>query len=304
MDNSIKNKIIELHLTGDYSQSKIAKQFSIAQSSVSKTITAYKNGSFIYNDTTVPEQSTSSFTELPSEKIAIDEKIVSTTSDVVDSIEQLDQSENVDECEQVSEAPINNCNENACTDCEIAPKCEHILEIPTDAELSNSPENQSEYDHISDQTLTPASELETPTVEIAQCEQEQPQSLLLKKAKITYTKHGLWLNEYALKLLERPTHLAYSFDDINSKLCIEPFLESNYYPTIYCTAKCCNNYAKTINKQLVNDLENTLKHKFENNIVVDFVKDTYKIYFNFIFENGQYIIDLNKDISQVDLKVN
>lgn len=304
MDNSIKNEIIELYLTGDYSQSKIAKQFSIAQSSVSKTITAYKNGSFIYNDTTVEEQSTTTFTELPSKKIAIDEEISVLTSEASIDNEVIENSVTVAECEQVSETPINSCNENACADCEIAPKCEHILENPTDTQLSNSPENQSEYEHISDQTSTPAYELETPKVEIAQYEQEQSQSLLLKKAKITYTKHGLWLNEYALKLLERPTYLAYSFDDINSKLCIEPFLESNYYPNIYCTAKCCNNYAKTINKQLVNDLENTLKHKFESNIVVDFIKDTYKIYFNFKFENGQYIIDLNKDIAQVDLKVN
>lgn len=86
MDNSIKNKIIELHLTGGYSQRKIAKQFSIAQSSVSKTITAYKNGNFIYNDTTAEEQSTATFTDIPTEKIAIDEEISSTTSDVVDTL--------------------------------------------------------------------------------------------------------------------------------------------------------------------------------------------------------------------------
>ncbi len=328
MNNETKNKIIELHLTGEYSQSKIAKQFSVAQSSVSKVITAYKNGEFIYNDLTVPEQSADidlqpiseceqdivpniditepviPATDEPTEQPVETTETISNNSDQLETAEcEQDISPNIDITEPVIPA-TDESTEQPVETTETA-ECEEIESTtPSETEIQPiefPPAIITEYELIPPQVNNSvASETLTQTENTAEYEQEIP-ATLLNKAKITFTNHGLWLNQFALKVLHNPNALAYSFDSENLNLYIEPITTTIVNPHYYCKAKCSKNYTKTANKQLINDLQEILELEFKDTVDINLNTDSFKIHFNFNFENGQFIINLPTMISKIDI---
>ncbi len=264
MNNDIKNKIIELHLKAQFSQKEIAEQCSVAQSTVSKTVSAYKKGTFIYNDTTVGEY----------------EEDIPTSSSIF--IADEEPSDDLPTLENTKMLPT------------------VMLESKPVANFKNSilnPINQNLQSSVV--TDPPSSTYENSKTE------EQTHSLpvpnLLDKSKITFTNHGLWLNQFALKLIGNPVHLAYSLDNDKCNLYIEPFNENNKNSFYYCKAKCSKNYTKTANKQLINDLQELLELHFKENLNINFEKDSFKILFKFTFENNQFNINIPTGVGQITI---
>lgn len=288
-----KNEVIKLHLTTELSQGAIGKSVGLSQPQVSKIISAYKKGDFIYNDLTVPEQS-SSFENLAeceqtvATNIETTEALIPTSSEPVEVIytdeANTDQLPNEIESAEYEETEPSLPTEIITQPIELPPVVVAECEQETET-IDTAPANSNSYQ----------------TKNTAECEQENSISSL-NKSKITFTDHGLWLNQFALMQLNNPTELAYSFDIENLNLYIEPFSSNNVNPFYYCKAKCSKNYTKTANKQLINDIQEILELEFKGNVNINLNKDSFKIHFNFKFENGQFIINIPTMISKIDFE--
>ncbi len=278
MDNKTKNEIITLYLTTELSQSEIGRKFSIKQPAVSKVISAYKNGTFVYNDTTVPEQSSLNETFiLPLENVAECEQTISLATEIEQTFNEIETAE----YEQTVSSTSSELN----------------TELSSSTSLSiDKCENTSSQN---DKPIVTTNA--TQTENTAECEQTNSPTFI-NKAKITFTNHGLWLNQFALISLENPNELSYSFDSETHNLYIEPFNETSKNPFYYCKAKCSKNYTKTANKQLINDIQEILEQEFKGNISINLNKDSFKINFKFNFENGKFIINIPTMISNVEFE--
>ncbi len=292
-----KNEVIRLHLTTELSQGAIGKSVGLSQPQISRIISAYKKGTFIYNDITVPEQPSNY------ENIAECEQTVATNIETTEILIPASNDPVENTCEVIETAEAN--TDQLPSEIESAEYEETEPPLPTETitqPIKLPPVVVAECEQETETIdTTPATSNSSQTKNTVEYEQENS-TPVLNKSKITFTNHGLWLNQFALIQLNNPTELAYSFDNENLNLYIEPLSSNNVNPFYYCKAKCSKNYTKTANKQLINDIQEILELEFKGNVGVNLNKDSFKIHFNFKFENGQFIINIPTMISKIDFE--